>query len=514
MAPASQHDHEDVALAVESVTKTFGANRALSGVSMRVRRGEVHALAGGNGSGKSTLIKILAGVYRGDAGGTITVKGQRVAADDITPQWSRLHGMHFVHQDLGLFDQLSVAENIFAGSRYPGQRGRVRWALMRQQAEETLERLRVPVSPRRLAGDLRPAERTLVAIARALHGGAHAGHVLVLDEPTAPLPAAEVDALLDAVRRFAAAGEAIIYVSHRLDEVMQISDRVTVLRDGEVAARRITSEMDHAALVADIVGHRGGMTSTDAPAATVGLPVLEVSGLAGGPIKDVGFSVRRGEVLGIAGLAGSGRTTLLEMLFGARPRAAGSLCVAGTARDFRSPRDAIRGGIAYIPENRPRDAAFPDQGIQENLSAASLRRFGLWRFRHRAERADARADVARLGIRALSSTVPLQDLSGGNQQKVVLGRWLRVPSKVILLDEPTQGVDIGARSDIYRLVRSAVAAGAAVVVVSSDFEELATVSDRVLVLSGGRITAERAGGATREWITQQVFRPRPTGVHP
>jgi ribose transport system ATP-binding protein len=494
-------------LAVEGVSKTFPGTRALVDVSLHVRRGEVHALLGGNGSGKSTLIKVLAGVHRGDPGGTIRVAGETVASDAVTPAWASRAGLRFVHQDLGLFDGLSVAENVFAGRPYPRRRGRIDWRRTRRQAAEVLARLETDVAPERPLAGLRPAERTLVAIARALHcGEGEQRSVLVLDEPTAPLPGHEVDVLLEAVRRLAASGEAIVYVSHRLDEVLSVSDRVTVLRDGHRVAERPVAGLDEATLVGDIVGASLDRVYPEMPPPRVGEAVLSVRGLRAGPVRDVSFDLAPGEVLGIGGLVGSGRTTLLELLFGARPRDGGEVRVDGRAARLGSPRDAMRAGLAYVPEDRARDSAFLDLGIPENMSAADPARY--WRggrFRHRREREDARADVEALDIRAPSLGAPLLQLSGGNQQKVVLDRWLRRRTRVLLLDEPTQGVDIASRAEIYQQVRRAVADGAAAILVSSDFEELAHVSDRVLVLAGGRVVAECEGDVTRDWVTRQAY---------
>jgi len=494
-------------LAVEGLSKTFYGTRALVDVSLHVRPGEVHALLGGNGSGKSTLIKVLAGVHRGDPGGTIDAAGEKVASDAVTPAWASRAGLRFVHQDLGLFDALSVAENVFAGRPYPRRLGRIDWRRTRRQAAEVLGRLETEIAPERPLAGLRPAERTLVAIARALHSDeGEKRSVLVLDEPTAPLPSHEVDVLLEAVRRLARAGEAIVYVSHRLDEVLSVSDRVTVLRDGHRVAERPVAGLDEATLVGDIVGATLDRLYPEMPPPRLGEPVLSVRGLRGGPVRDVSFDLAPGEVLGIGGLVGSGRTTLLELLFGARPRDGGEVHVDGRVATLASPRDGMRAGLAYVPEDRARDSAFLDLGIPENMSAADPARY--WRggrFRHRREREDARADVAALGIRAPSLGAPLLQLSGGNQQKVVLDRWLRRQTRVLLLDEPTQGVDIASRAEIYQQVRRAVADGAAAVLVSSDFEELAHVSDRVLVLAGGRVVAEREGDVTRDWVTRQAY---------
>jgi ribose transport system ATP-binding protein len=332
----------------------------------------------------------------------------------------------------------------------------------------------------------------MVAIARALQDqeGAHEG-VLVLDEPTASLPVEEVDVLLESLRRYAADGQTILYVSHRLDEVLDISDRVSVLRDGRHVGTVDTSDVNEARLVEMIVGRPLDRVFPEMPEVNEDEVVLEVHNLQTGPLVDVSFALKGREVLGIAGLLGSGRSELLQAIFGAQHIDGGEIVMNGRPVRFAHPKDAMEAGIAYVPEDRPADAAFADLSVRENLSAADVSQYfrGL-RLRHRVERSDAQRSIRDFLVKTPTDAAPMATLSGGNQQKVILARWLRLKPSILLLDEPTQGVDVNARAEIYTLVRAAVEAGAAVIVVTSDFDELAHVCDRALVLRQGRVVAE------------------------
>jgi len=485
-----------IAFAVDHISLSFPGTKALDDVSLSVAGGTIHCLLGANGSGKSSLIKILAGVYRADPGGTITVGTKSIDADRASPPWAKSAGLHFVHQDLGVFDGLSVAENLVIGRGFPvlGPTRAIRWRALRRYAREVLTRFGVEVDPRRLLSELRPAERTMVAIARALQDQSDASEgILLLDEATVSLPAAEIDALFDALKRYAQAGQTIVFVTHRLDEVPRLADQVTVLRDGRVAATLGSSELSKERLVELIVGRTLDHTDAAAIAHEDEDLVLEVSDLSGGPMRGVSFGLRRGEVLGIAGLAGAGRTAILTTLFGVRPPSSGTLKLDGREVSFSGVDDAMDAGLGFVPEDRS-ESAFLNMSLRENLSAARVPTawYGL-RLRQRAETADARRSIADFSIKAISERQPFATLSGGNQQKAIVARWLRRRPKILLLDEPTHGVDVEARAEIYRLVREAVAAGSSVIVVTADFEELARVSDRVLVLSDGRITHEVEG---------------------
>jgi ribose transport system ATP-binding protein len=475
------------------VSKTFPGTRALIDLSFEVQRGQIHALVGGNGSGKSTLIKIMAGVYNADSGGSIAVDGTEMRADHTTPASARALGLHFVHQNPAVFPDLSVTENLAIGNGFQTTGvGNIRWRAQHRRTKALLERFDIEAKPDALVRSLRPAERAMVAIARALQNqeGEHSG-VLVLDEPTASLPRAEVVRLMGALNRFAENGQTILFVSHRLDEVIDSCDRATVLRDGRLAGTLTGDEITEQRLIELIAGRSLEQAFPSMPTVASDEIALEAKGIVGGPLRGVDFRLRRGEVLGIAGLLGSGRSELLKMVFGAYAVRSGSLELEGKPVSFRHIGQAMAAGVAYVPEDRGTEASFPDLSLSDNVTAATVGAY--WknlRLRKRAADADARGAIGEFFIRASSEHQKMGTLSGGNQQKVVLARWLRRKPKVLLLDEPTHGVDVGARSEIYELVGQAVREGCSVLLVSSDFEELATVADRVIVLANGRISAE------------------------
>jgi ribose transport system ATP-binding protein len=483
-----------VVLGTTGVNKSFAGSQALVDFDIDVRRGEIHGLLGGNGSGKSTFIKILAGVYQADPGGTITIRDETSAADGWSPAAARSAGLHFVHQDLGVFPSLTVTENLALGRGFDTDAiGRIRWRAARRHATQVLRRFHVHAHPDMPVAALRPADRTMLAVARALQDeDERTAGILVLDEPTASLPVSEVDLLLRALRRHAEAGRTIVYVSHRLSEVLSLADRVTVLRDGRKVGTRPVPGMTEADLVQMIVGRSLDRYFPD----PIDVPesadlALQVRGLAAGPLENIDLDVRRGEVLGVAGLLGSGRSELLRAIFGDLPRRAGTVAVNGKQLSLRSPATAMRSGIAFVPEDRAAEALFAALTVRENLSAATVGSY--WsrlRLRHGRERRDARGLIKRFDIRPATDEPPGGTLSGGNQQKVIMARWLRREPAVLLLDEPTQGVDISARAAIYEHVRASAARGTAVLLVTSDFDELAHVVDRAVVLRGGHIVAE------------------------
>jgi ribose transport system ATP-binding protein len=482
-----------VLLRATGVGKHYGGTRALTDVDLTLRRGEIHALVGGNGSGKSTFIKILAGVEHGDAG-EIQMGSRTVSARHTNPDTSWKMGLRFVHQRSSVFPDLSISENLSIGSLFPtGAGGRILWREQHRRARRLLQRFGIDAHPRALASTLSPAKQTLLAIARALQQGEGSEPTaLVLDEPTASLPKPEAEKLLAALRRYAEEGEAILYVSHRLDEILAVADQISVLRDGVHIGTYPRADLTHDSLVELIAGRswsslvgpsRRGRVASDAR------EVLRVEGLEGAAVRGATFAAQAGEIVGIAGLLGSGRSTLLRLLFGDLARDAGSVELDGVEVGLNSAAAAMRSGIGFVPENRLREAAFSDLTIQENLSIANLGRH--WR-RGRIQLSNERAVSTRLieefTVKASSPSSVLSELSGGNQQKVMLARWMQREPRLLLLDEPTQGVDVGARSDIHALIRVLAAKGTACVVVSSDPEELELLCDRILIMSNGRLS--------------------------
>jgi len=481
-----------LALSARSLSKAYSGTLALDGLDLDVRAGEIHALLGGNGSGKSTAIKILAGVVTAEPGGWIEAGGQGGRAEHWSPVLAHAAGLRFVHQQPAVFPELTIAENLALGEGFPTGAGRrIKWAVLHRRTAELLARYHIAATPTTPLGALAAVDRSRVAIIRALQDRDEADSgVLVLDEPTAALPGPEVEQLLTALRRYAAAGQTILYVSHRLDEALSVADRVTVLRDGRKVATVDTAGLTEGRLIELIVGRP---IERLFPAVAQDLhdeAVLTVRGACGGPLLGVDLSVRKGEVLGIAGLLGSGRSELLRMIFGAYPMMAGRLTLDGKPYQAESPSAAMSAGVAYVPEERQADALFHAESVRHNLSAGQAGAyFRRLLFRHGQERRDTSTSISEFLVRAASDRQPVQTLSGGNQQKVVIARWLRQRPRLLLLDEPTQGVDVSARSEIYQLVRRATAAGTSVLLVASDLEELAHVSDRVAVLKGGRIAA-------------------------
>ncbi len=506
---------------VTGLTKRFGATLALDRADLSLRHGTVHALVGGNGCGKSTTIKVLAGVHRAD-GGRIEIAGTTWDAVDYDARAGRSAGLRFVHQDLGLFGDLSIAENFAFDAGYPtGLAKRIRWPALIRRVRGLLHAYEIDADPQTPVGALRPAQRTLVAICRALQDQEADQHlVLVLDEPTATLPQHESDALLTAIRRRADHGQTVLLVSHRMPEVLSVCDDFTVFRDGRTVATLLDRTPTEQELVAHMTGTVLARTidETVTPGALAEHPplelptappppapaddadpetVLSVRGLSGGPLRGVDLVVRRGEVVGVAGLVGSGRSSLLRTVFGQHRPDTGTVVVrdgAGRRHDGGDTRSRMSAGVAYVPEDRGGEAVFADLTVRDNLSVAVHRQYwGPWGMDARAESVDAAALVGRYGVRTASVEVPLAALSGGNQQKVVLARWLRRSPSLLLLDEPTQGVDVMSRADIYATVREAVGGGCAVLVASSDLLELCSLCDRVVVLQAGRVTAEVSG---------------------
>ena len=495
-------------LSLVDVTKRFPGQVALAGARLDVAPGEVHALLGQNGSGKSTLIKVLAGYYTADDFGAATMGGTAFKLGS-TAEAERL-GMRFIHQNLGLVEGMSAVENCALSRGFPtGRAWRIHWQAERRRVGRLLEQFGVDVDPNQPIGKLKPAERTMVAIVRALQDWDESVRLLVLDEPTATLPAGDVRRLFEVVRRVTAAGIGVLFVSHRLDEVFEIADRVTVLRDGRTVLTQDIGSLDRDRLISAMIGGEVDEWFSEPPPPT-NEPILQVEGLGGRDLRSLSLRLLRGEIVGFAGLIGSGRDEIAPLLFGALPRTAGSVAIDGRRLDRLTPGDAMAAGVALVPADRGKDGAVTTFTVRENLTLPRLRplfRRGL--LQRRAERTEYAKWADTLDIRPRRSDADFFQLSGGNQQKVVLAKCLRLEPSVLILDEPTQGVDVGAKSAIYRILTDSARTGLAVVVCSSDSEELAHLCDRVLVIADGEVSVELAGGAlTPARIEQAVLRSK------
>jgi len=480
-------------LQATNIAKSFAGVHALKGVSFALEAGEVHALVGENGAGKSTLIKIMTGAVAADWG-ELRIAGELVEGNH--PSLARALGVAVVYQQPSLFAHLTVAENIALALEQGGLWRRIDWGARHERAQVLLERAGAVFSCERLAGSLSMPEQQVVEIAKAIGADAR---ILILDEPTASLSAPEVERLFRVIGELRGRGVGVVYISHRLDELALIADRITVLRDGEVVATEAAAAMDRARLVHLMAGRvREAATAATVPAA-LGEPMLEVRGLTCHAlgVRNVALTVRAGEIVGLAGLVGSGRTQLAECIFGLAPQASGDsgeIRVAGTPLRARSPADAIARGVGYVPEDRPRHGVVLEFPIAANISLAHLRqvtRAGC--IDAAAETEQAQRLMEQLRVKATSPRQRTGALSGGNQQKVALARWLAAPNlKVLILDEPTQGVDVGAKAEIHALIRQLAARGLAILMISSELPEILAMSHRIAVMHAGTIVGELA----------------------
>ena len=465
------------------IAKTYAGVRALKGVSFDLRAGEVHALVGENGAGKSTLIKIITGAERPD-GGTLRVDGRDVPHMD--PATSHGLGIAAIYQQPALFPHLTVAENVALALERGGLWQKVNWRRRREDAAALLARVGSTIDPARTVDTLSMPEQQIVEIAKAI--GANA-RIVVMDEPTASLTTREVERLFQVISRLRESHVGVIYISHRLEEIFAVADRITVLRDGLTVDTRAAAQMERGELIRLMVGREISAVFPK-EAIEIGGPVLEIEGLtsAVAGIRGVTLTVRRGEILGIAGLVGSGRTELARTLFGLTPAESGTIRVNGTTLRIASPADAIRAGIAYVPEDRRQHGVVLEMSIAANTSLASLgavSRHGL--IDRGRERAAAQEYVDRLRIKTPSVVAEAGTLSGGNQQKVALARWLSTSPAVIVLDEPTQGVDVGSKAEIHGLMQMLAARGLAIIMISSELPEILGMSDRIAVMHRGTI---------------------------
>ena len=483
-------------LRLEGIVKRFAGATALDGVDFTLRRGEVHALVGENGAGKSTLIKIMTGAYRRD-GGQMWLEGEPV--NFATPAAAQAAGVIAVHQEIHLLSFRTVAENVYLG-REPRRWGMIDWGRMRTETAALLQRLGLAIDPTAVLGSLSTAQQQMVAIARGVSLGAK---VLVLDEPTSSLAEREVSILYDLIRQLQAAGTAIVYISHRFDELYTVCDRVTVLRDGRLVGTHDMAELERLDLVCLMLGkardqlRQGttGFAGQPEPEAEGSAPLLRTQGLRRGQkLRGVTLDVRKGEILGVAGLLGSGRTETARAIFGADPPAEGAMELDGRRLDPRTPDDAIRAGIAFVSEDRKGEGIIPELSVRENLTLAALptlTRAGIVDRARQRELVDQ--FMRRLGIKATSADQKIRELSGGNQQKVLLARWLCMNPALLILDEPTRGIDIGAKAEIQALINELAGTGLGVLMISSELEELVEGSSRVVVLRDGRNVAELRG---------------------
>ena len=501
--PTMTTDARELVLEMRGIDKTFPGVHALRSVDLDVRAGEIHGLVGENGAGKSTLIKILAGAYARDAG-EIVIGGTAVEA--ASPHEMIRRGVAVIYQEPSLAPHLSVAENIFMG-RLPTSRFGI--VDRRRLAEETAvvaERLGLDLDPGARVGTLSVAGRQMVEIAKALSRDAR---LIVLDEPSAVLADAELDGLIRVMRRLAEKGVAFIYISHRLNEVFRITDRVTVMKDGRVVATERTADMTPDRLVRLMVGRELGAMFGDRPDRPAGDVALEVNGLTRiGVFEGVDFKVRAGEILGIAGLAGSGRTEVLRAIHGADPIDGGTIRVFDREVSIRSPREAIALGIGLLTEDRKADGLLLLQAVGTNVTISRMDEVaprGVIRLLR--ERRVVEGYIERLAIRTPSAWTRARNLSGGNQQKVIFAKWLNARCRILLIDEPTRGVDVGAKREIYALLRDLAARGTAIVMVSSELPEVIGISDRVLVMREGRVAVTLdAGEATEERVMAHATR--------
>ena len=477
-------------LRMTGIAKRFPGVQALAGVDLEVAPGEVHGLLGENGAGKSTLLKILSGAQQPDAG-SIIFEGREITLP--SPDAAQALGIVTIYQELSLFPALTVAENIFLG-REPMSGPFIDWAATRRATKELGSRFGLDLPADKLVRDLSVAQQQMVEIARAL---SMQSRLIIMDEPTSALSQREAQRLFGIVRELKRSGISIIFVTHRLTEVMQICDRITVLKDGKPSGQAEVAAISIEDIVRMMVGRTGADLFKRLPTRSPGSTVLNISNLSGVAtandpravvLRDISFELRRGEILGIAGLVGSGRTELARAIFGADPKRGGAIALDGADLDIRSPEDAIAAGIGLVPEDRKQQALFLDLAVRENLSVTALGKLVRFGFVNRQQERDLVERYRKsLNIRMASPDQKVRNLSGGNQQKVVLARWLALGPRVLIVDEPTRGIDVGAKAEVHMLLHEMAMSGIGIIAISSELPEIMAISDRILVIRAGRL---------------------------
>ena len=473
---------EPMLLEMDGIVKTFPGVRALDGVHLDLKAGEVHALLGENGAGKSTLIKVLGGIYKRD-GGEIVINGEKVDINGVKD--AEKYGISIIHQEIVLVPEMSIADNIYLGKEL-GPSGRIDRATMRKTTQELLDSFDMGLSATDKISSLNIAQQQMIEIIRATFSKTK---IIVMDEPTSSLSDKEVDALFDTIRKLTAQGIGIIYISHRMSELDIIADRVSVYRDGKYVATRVVKETTVDELVALMVGRQVGNYYTRNYVATDEV-LLDVKGLSNKAVHNVSFQLKRGEILGFAGLVGAGRTETMRAIFGIDPKTSGEITLEGKKVDIRSAKDAMAAGIGLVPESRREEGIFPDMSIKFNETMKVLDQFISVRgVNHRKENEIADKYTKDLRVKAPGTYALVGNLSGGNQQKVVLASWLATHPKILILDEPTRGIDVGAKAEIYAIMNDLVQNGVSIIMVSSELPEVIGMCDRVVVMRSGEVSA-------------------------